>query len=107
MTAAAGRHFYICILLIQALFCSFANRSSYPDRTEGEDAEMDEEELPDDKTLEYDEETLELTLPSGNVMHPKPSAVYHGLQHAGRPVDEFLSQHAGLSMSAARRFDPD
>lgn len=40
-------------------------RSSYPDRKEGEDAEMDEEELPDDKTLEYDDETLELTLPSG------------------------------------------
>lgn len=71
MTAAAGRHFYICVLLIQALFCSLANRSSYPDRTEGEDAEMDEEELPDDKTLEYDEETLELTLPSGNVTHQK------------------------------------
>ncbi|XP_051259211.1 cytoplasmic 60S subunit biogenesis factor ZNF622 [Dicentrarchus labrax] len=40
-------------------------RSSYPDRKEGEDAEMDEEELPDDKTLEYDDDTLELTLPSG------------------------------------------
>ncbi|XP_036938901.1 zinc finger protein 622 [Acanthopagrus latus] len=40
-------------------------RSSYPDRKEGEDAEMDDEELPDDKTLEYDDETLELTLPSG------------------------------------------
>ncbi|XP_033507432.1 cytoplasmic 60S subunit biogenesis factor ZNF622 [Epinephelus lanceolatus] len=41
-------------------------RSSYPDRKEGEDAEMEEEEeLPDDKNLEYDDETLELTLPSG------------------------------------------
>ncbi|XP_059199897.1 cytoplasmic 60S subunit biogenesis factor ZNF622 isoform X2 [Centropristis striata] len=40
-------------------------RSSYPDRQEGEDAEMDEEELPDDKNLEYDDDTLELTLPSG------------------------------------------
>lgn len=45
----------------------FANRSSYPDKKEGEDAEMDEEELPDDKTLEYDDETLELTLPSGEI----------------------------------------
>lgn len=27
---------------------------------------MDDEELPDDKTLEYDDETLELTLPSGD-----------------------------------------
>lgn len=42
------------------------NRSSYPDKKEGEDAEMDEEELPDDKSLEYDDETLELTLPSGD-----------------------------------------
>ncbi|XP_071753239.2 cytoplasmic 60S subunit biogenesis factor ZNF622 [Centroberyx gerrardi] len=40
-------------------------RSSYPDRKEGEDAAMDDEELPDDKNLEYDDETLELTLPSG------------------------------------------
>lgn len=27
---------------------------------------MDDEELPDDKMLEYDDETLELTLPSGD-----------------------------------------
>lgn len=39
-------------------------RSSYPDRNAEEDADMDEE-LPDDKNLEYDDETLELTLPSG------------------------------------------
>ncbi|XP_040000227.1 zinc finger protein 622 [Xiphias gladius] len=39
-------------------------RSSYPDRKEGEDSEMNEE-LPDDKNLEYDDETLELSLPSG------------------------------------------
>uniref|UniRef100_H3CRD8 Zinc finger protein 622 n=1 Tax=Tetraodon nigroviridis TaxID=99883 RepID=H3CRD8_TETNG len=39
-------------------------RSSYPDREEGEDDGGDEE-LPDEKTLEYDDETLELTLPSG------------------------------------------
>lgn len=42
------------------------NRSSYPDRKEGEDATMEEEELPDDKNLEYDDDTLELTLPSGD-----------------------------------------
>ncbi|XP_028282829.1 zinc finger protein 622 [Parambassis ranga] len=40
-------------------------RSSYPDREEGEDADMEDEELPDDKNLEYDDDTLELTLPSG------------------------------------------
>lgn len=44
----------------------FANRASYPDRKEGEDAEMDEE-LPEDKNLEYDDDTLELTLPSGEL----------------------------------------
>lgn len=57
----------IFILLIHRLFWFFGNRSSYPDRKEGEDAEMDDEELPDDKTLEYDDETLELTLPSGDM----------------------------------------
>ncbi|KAM9845357.1 cytoplasmic 60S subunit biogenesis factor ZNF622 [Aulostomus maculatus] len=40
-------------------------RSSYPDRRPGDDAEMEDAELPDDKNLEYDDETLELTLPSG------------------------------------------
>ncbi|XP_015233798.1 PREDICTED: zinc finger protein 622 [Cyprinodon variegatus] len=43
-------------------------RSSYPDRKEGEDKGMDDEDddqLPDDKNLEYDDDTMELTLPSG------------------------------------------
>lgn len=44
-------------------------RSSYPDRKEGEDGGADEE-LPDEKTLEYDDETLELTLPSGQQTGP-------------------------------------
>lgn len=39
-------------------------RGSYPDRKEGEDDGTDKE-LPDEKTLEYDDETLELMLPSG------------------------------------------
>ncbi|XP_057713601.1 cytoplasmic 60S subunit biogenesis factor ZNF622 [Corythoichthys intestinalis] len=34
-------------------------RSSYPDRSD------DDEELPDDKNIQYDDETMELTLPSG------------------------------------------
>lgn len=47
-----------------------SHRSSYPDRKEGGDGDEGgdgggDEELPDMKTLEYDEETLELTLPSG------------------------------------------
>ncbi|KAK9538404.1 hypothetical protein VZT92_003575 [Zoarces viviparus] len=40
-------------------------RSSYPDRKDGDEAEVDEEDLSDDKNLEYDDEMLELTLPSG------------------------------------------
>lgn len=49
-----------------------ANRSSYPDRKEGEEEEEAEEELPDDGNLEYDEDTLELTLPSGDSMGGVP-----------------------------------
>uniref|UniRef100_A0A8D2ZUW8 Cytoplasmic 60S subunit biogenesis factor ZNF622 n=1 Tax=Scophthalmus maximus TaxID=52904 RepID=A0A8D2ZUW8_SCOMX len=40
-------------------------RSSYPDRKDGGDGDTNDEELPDDKNLEYDDDTLELTLPSG------------------------------------------
>jgi len=43
-----------------------ANRSSYPDRKEGQDEDVDNEELPDQKNMEYDDDTLELTLPSGD-----------------------------------------
>lgn len=44
----------------------WSHRSSYPDRKEDEDEDDGgDEEPPDQKTLEYDEETLELTLPSG------------------------------------------
>ncbi|XP_046883486.1 zinc finger protein 622 [Hypomesus transpacificus] len=39
-------------------------RSSYPDQVE-EGAETEDKELPDDKNLEFDDDTLELTLPSG------------------------------------------
>lgn len=47
----------------------FFYRSSYPDRKEGEE---EDEELPDEKTLEYDDETLELTLPSGEGARGQP-----------------------------------
>ncbi|XP_056276269.1 cytoplasmic 60S subunit biogenesis factor ZNF622 [Pseudoliparis swirei] len=40
-------------------------RSSYPDRKEGEDADMDDEALTHEENLEYGDEMLELTLPSG------------------------------------------
>lgn len=40
-------------------------RSSYPDARDGPDAGMKDGELPDEKTVEFDDDTLELTLPSG------------------------------------------
>ncbi|KAB5579823.1 hypothetical protein PHYPO_G00199360 [Pangasianodon hypophthalmus] len=40
-------------------------RSSYPDAHDGTDVEMKDGELPDEKTVEFDDDTLELTLPSG------------------------------------------
>ncbi|GAA6101218.1 zinc finger protein 622 [Tachysurus ichikawai] len=40
-------------------------RSSYPDARDGSDAEMKDGVLPEDKTVELDDDTLELTLPSG------------------------------------------
>ncbi|MGH0170673.1 UNVERIFIED_CONTAM: hypothetical protein FKN15_067267 [Acipenser sinensis] len=43
----------------------FDFRSSYPDQKEGGDVEMQDEDLPDENNLEYDDETLELILPSG------------------------------------------
>nr|XP_057921484.1 cytoplasmic 60S subunit biogenesis factor ZNF622 [Doryrhamphus excisus] len=39
-------------------------RSSYPDSGDGQEADMEGAELPDDN-LQYDDDTLELTLPSG------------------------------------------
>lgn len=40
-------------------------RSSYPDAHNGSDIEMKDGELPDEKMVEFDDDTLELTLPSG------------------------------------------
>lgn len=40
-------------------------RSSYPDHKEDEEVEMAERELPHEKALDYDEDTMELVLPSG------------------------------------------
>ncbi|KAM4688696.1 cytoplasmic 60S subunit biogenesis factor ZNF622 [Discoglossus pictus] len=40
-------------------------RPSYPDHKEGEDVEMQEKEQSNDKDLEFDEDTMELILPSG------------------------------------------
>lgn len=40
------------------------SRSSYPDHKEGQDGEVSGE-LPAEKDLEYDDDTMELILPSG------------------------------------------
>lgn len=45
-------------------------RSSYPDHREGEDPD-EAEELPSEKSLEYDDETMELILPSGKCICQK------------------------------------
>lgn len=45
--------------------CVGTIRSSYPDARDGSDAGMKDGELPDEKTVEFDDDTLELTLPSG------------------------------------------
>ncbi|XP_041849147.1 zinc finger protein 622 isoform X2 [Melanotaenia boesemani] len=81
-------------------------RSSYPDRKEGEDEEMNDEELPDDKNLEYDDETLELTLPSGAKIGHRSLMRYYkqrfGLQrtvalvHNKNAVGRVLRQYKAL-----------
>lgn len=40
-------------------------RSSYPDAHDGTDVEMKDGELPDERTVDFDDDTFELTLPSG------------------------------------------
>nr|XP_046263943.1 zinc finger protein 622 [Scatophagus argus]XP_046263944.1 zinc finger protein 622 [Scatophagus argus]XP_046263945.1 zinc finger protein 622 [Scatophagus argus]XP_046263946.1 zinc finger protein 622 [Scatophagus argus] len=81
-------------------------RSSYPDRKEGEDADMDEEELPDEKTLEYDDDTLELTLPSGAKIGHRSLMRYYRqrfgaqravvLTHNNKAVGRVLRQYKAL-----------
>ncbi|XP_020512307.2 cytoplasmic 60S subunit biogenesis factor ZNF622 [Labrus bergylta] len=81
-------------------------RSSYPDRKEGEDADMGGDELPDDKTLEYDDETLELTLPSGAKIGHRSLMRYYkqrfgaqravALSHNRNAVGRVLRQYRAL-----------
>ncbi|XP_030015434.1 zinc finger protein 622-like [Sphaeramia orbicularis] len=79
-------------------------RSSYPDRKD-EDVDMDEE-LPDDKNLEYDDETLELTLPSGAKIGHRSLMRYYkqrfghqrtvALAHNQKAVGRVLRQYKAL-----------
>uniref|UniRef100_A0A9L0REL3 Cytoplasmic 60S subunit biogenesis factor ZNF622 n=1 Tax=Equus caballus TaxID=9796 RepID=A0A9L0REL3_HORSE len=62
-------------------------RSSYPDHREGEDRD-EAEELPSEKSLEYDDETMELILPSG-------ARVGH------RSLMRYYKQRFGLSRAVA------
>ncbi|XP_011802843.1 PREDICTED: zinc finger protein 622 [Colobus angolensis palliatus] len=62
-------------------------RSSYPDHKEGEDP-SETEELPSEKNLEYDDETMELILPSG-------ARVGH------RSLMRYYKQRFGLSRAVA------
>ncbi|XP_032420407.1 zinc finger protein 622 isoform X1 [Xiphophorus hellerii] len=80
-------------------------RSSYPDRSDGA-VEGTDEDLPDEKNLEYDDETMELTLPSGaKVGHRSLMRYYRqrfGTQRAvvpgrsGNAVGRVLRQYRAL-----------
>nr|XP_006126162.1 zinc finger protein 622 isoform X1 [Pelodiscus sinensis] len=63
-------------------------RSSYPDHREGEDVTMMTEEFPAGKNLEYDDESMELILPSG-------ARVGH------RSLMRYYKQRFGLSRAVA------
>ncbi|XP_026169533.1 zinc finger protein 622 [Mastacembelus armatus] len=86
-------------------------RSSYPDRKDGDDAEMGEE-LPDDKNLEYDDETLELTLPSGAKIGHRSLMRYYkqrfgvqravALTHNRNAVGRVLRQYKALGWGGDR-----
>ncbi|XP_043079883.1 zinc finger protein 622 [Puntigrus tetrazona] len=81
-------------------------RSSYPDAKDGDDGEMKDGELPDDKTVEFDDETLELTLPSGAKIGHRSLMRYYkqrfGFQralvpaHNQRAVGRVLKQYRAL-----------
>ncbi|KAK1786711.1 hypothetical protein P4O66_017094 [Electrophorus voltai] len=81
-------------------------RSSYPDAKDGDDLEMKGEELPDEKTVEFDDETLELTLPSGAKIGHRSLMRYYkqrfGAQralvpaHSQRAVGRVLKQYRAL-----------
>ncbi|XP_062848981.1 cytoplasmic 60S subunit biogenesis factor ZNF622 [Trichomycterus rosablanca] len=80
-------------------------RSSYPDANDGEEVEMKDGELPDDKTVEFDDEMLELTLPSGAKIGHRSLMRYYkqrfGAQRAlvpanQRAVGRVLKQYRAL-----------
>ncbi|KAM3604509.1 uncharacterized protein V6R79_012143 [Siganus canaliculatus] len=78
-------------------------RSSYPERKEGDDAEATEEDLPDDKTLEYDDETMELTLPSGAKVGHRSLLRYYK-QRFGTQRDLVLSHNRNAVGRVLRQY---
>ncbi|XP_055084669.1 cytoplasmic 60S subunit biogenesis factor ZNF622 [Periophthalmus magnuspinnatus] len=81
-------------------------RSSYPDRPEEGDMETEDSELPEDKTLQFDEETLQLTLPSGAIIGHRSLMRYYkqrfgpqravALSHSQKAVGRLLRQYKAL-----------
>ncbi|KAF7705867.1 zinc finger protein 622 isoform X1 [Silurus meridionalis] len=81
-------------------------RSSYPDARDGTDVEMKDGGLPDEKTVEFDDDTLELTLPSGAKIGHRSLMRYYkqrfGTQrelvpaHNQRAVGRVLRQYQAL-----------
>ncbi|XP_051552929.1 cytoplasmic 60S subunit biogenesis factor ZNF622-like isoform X2 [Myxocyprinus asiaticus] len=84
----------------------FDFRSSYPDAKDGDDMEMRDGDLPDEKTVEVDDETLELTLPSGAKIGHRSLMRYYkqrfGVQralvpaHNQKAVGRVLKQYRAL-----------
>ncbi|XP_051989478.1 cytoplasmic 60S subunit biogenesis factor ZNF622-like isoform X2 [Xyrauchen texanus] len=84
----------------------FDFRSSYPDAKDGDDVEMKDGDLPDEKAVEFDDETLELTLPSGAKIGHRSLMRYYkqrfGVQralvpaHNQKAVGRVLKQYRAL-----------
>ncbi|XP_060785501.1 cytoplasmic 60S subunit biogenesis factor ZNF622 isoform X2 [Neoarius graeffei] len=81
-------------------------RSSYPDAHDGTDVEMKDGELPDERTVDFDDDTFELTLPSGAKIGHRSLMRYYrqrfGTQrelvpvHNQRAVGRVLKQYRAL-----------
>ncbi|XP_072298066.1 cytoplasmic 60S subunit biogenesis factor ZNF622 [Eucyclogobius newberryi] len=82
-------------------------RSSYPDKPQDDAAmETEDSELPLDQTLQFDEETLQLTLPSGAVVGHRSLMKYYkqrfgaprtmALSHNQKAVGRVLRQYRAL-----------
>lgn len=81
----------------------FDFRSSYPDQEEGDDAAVEDRELPDDKNLEYDDDTLELTLPSGAKIGHRSLLRYYK-QRFGTPREVVLAHNRNAVGRVLRQY---